>query len=231
MTTKAVFFDLYYTLIDYYPSREQLQVELIRKQGYEFEPARLSGPLHVADRYFYEEFNKRPLSKLPKEELNKVYIEYERILLAGLGITVSEEALAEILMQSFKVEKKMVLYDDVVPALSALKERGIIVGIISNMDKKIDGLLASLGLDKLTDVVMTSYKAGTTKPNPGIFQQAMEAASVSAEESVFVGDQYEVDIVGARSAGMKALLIDRNHLNNDPKCQSIDSLKFLLDII
>ncbi len=82
------------------------------------------------------------------------------------------------------------------------------LGVISNSDGSIGKLLAELGLGRYFASVTDSHICGCEKPDPRIFQAALESLSVTAERSIYVGDVYSVDFVGARNAGMKALLMD-----------------------
>jgi putative hydrolase of the HAD superfamily len=66
-----------------------------------------------------------------------------------------------------------------------------------------------LGLSAKLDVVVTSQDAGATKPKPEIFRFALQKAGLEPDEAIYVGDQYEIDVLGAKSVGMKGILIDR----------------------
>ena len=74
-------------------------------------------------------------------------------------------------------------------------------------------------------MVVTSQDAGANKPQPEIFRFALQKAGVKPAEAIYIGDQYQVDVVGARGAGMKAILLDRagNH-ENITDCPRIQSL-------
>jgi putative hydrolase of the HAD superfamily len=66
-----------------------------------------------------------------------------------------------------------------------------------------------LGLEPYLDFVVTSEEVGSDKPKPPIFLAALDRAGVNASEAAHIGDQYEIDVVGARGAGIKPILIDR----------------------
>ncbi len=66
-----------------------------------------------------------------------------------------------------------------------------------------------LGLEPYLDFVVSSEEVGANKPAPAIFLAAVEKAGVKASEAVHVGDQYELDVVGARGVGINPVLIDR----------------------
>jgi HAD superfamily hydrolase (TIGR01662 family) len=93
-------------------------------------------------------------------------------------------------------------------ALQELRSRGYRLGVISNSDGRIEALLESVGLAGYFDFIIDSHAVGVEKPDPRIFRMGCERAGVEPEEVVYVGDIYEIDIVGARSVGMRAFLID-----------------------
>ena len=90
-------------------------------------------------------------------------------------------------------------------ALAALHERGLTTAVVSNFDGRLPGLLAGLGLAPLLDAVVLASDAGACKPDPRIFQLALERLGIPASASVFVGDSTERDVAGARAAGMRAI--------------------------
>lgn len=93
-------------------------------------------------------------------------------------------------------------------ALEALRESGYRLGVISNADGRVEALLASRGLRGHFEFVLDSDVVGVEKPDPRIFQAAVERLALPPEECLYVGDLYPVDVVGARNAGLQAVLLD-----------------------
>jgi putative hydrolase of the HAD superfamily len=93
------------------------------------------------------------------------------------------------------------------PALARLKAAGLLLGVVSNSEGRVEQALEAAGLREYFDVVVDSAALGIEKPDPRIFQAALDALGVAPEEALYVGDLYEVDIVGARAAGMEAVLV------------------------
>jgi len=120
---------------------------------------------------------------------------------------------------------KMVLFDDVAPALTDLKERGLVLGLISNVDRDIAPRYQELGLSAWLQVMVTSQEVGFNKPHPEIFQAALKQAGVKPAEAIYVGDQYKIDVVGANKVGMVGILIDRGgffeEITDSPKIRSL----------
>lgn len=100
-------------------------------------------------------------------------------------------------------------YDDAAPALQAVREAGVRTVCVSNWDISLPEVLARVGLAELLDGVVSSAGTGARKPDPAIFERALELASCSPEEALHVGDTAAEDIAGAHAAGIRALLIDR----------------------
>jgi putative hydrolase of the HAD superfamily len=89
--------------------------------------------------------------------------------------------------------------------LEALRRRGLGLGVVSNFDRRLHGLLVGLGLSERIDAVVLPSDAGAQKPAAAIFELALARLGVAAAATVFVGDSDAEDIRGARSAGMRAV--------------------------
>ena len=229
---KAVFFDLYQTLIRYDPPREQLQAKVLKEFGIDVAPEAIRRALLIADEFAYQEHARWSLSKRPAEEKMAVYAQYQRILLKEAGVDASEQLIAGVLGKMQQFDMKLVLFDDVVPVLTQLRERRLILGLISNVDRDITPLCDELGLSSLLQVVVTSQNAGFNKPQPEIFREALRQAGVEPSEAIYVGDQYQIDVVGAREAGIKGVLLDRGddfrEVTDCPRIQNLtDVVKYL----
>ena len=116
--------------------------------------------------------------------------------------------------------------------LAELRERGFTLAVISNSDGRVEGDLDRLGLREHFATVVDSHVVGMEKPNPEIFRLALERIEVAAEESLYVGDVFGIDVMGARRAGLEAVLIDT--LGGYPgrvDCLRIQRLGELLDLL
>ena len=222
---KAVFFDLYQTLITYDPPREELEAQALRDFGIEVEPKALRLPMIMADEFFYQEHSRSPLSKRSKEEIKSLYVQYQTLLLKKAGVQPSPELIGGILAKWQSFNLKRVLFDDVLPILKELKDKGLLLGLISNVDHDIAPLFKELGLNSLLQVIVTSQEVEFPKPHPAIFQEAVNQAQVKPREAIYVGDQYQVDVLGAERAGLKGVLLDRygyfNEVTDHPRIQSL----------
>ena len=90
-------------------------------------------------------------------------------------------------------------------ALSQLQSRGYRLGVVSNFDARLPGILEGLGVLPFFDAVVLAGEVGVAKPAAAIFARALERIAVNAQEAVFIGDDAEKDLAGARGAGLRAL--------------------------
>jgi len=93
-------------------------------------------------------------------------------------------------------------------ALALVREAGLAAALISNSNGQARSIVESAGLAVDLDFVIDSGEAGVEKPDPAIFRLALDRAGVAAEEAAYVGDLYSVDVLGARAAGIEAVLLD-----------------------
>jgi putative hydrolase of the HAD superfamily len=124
------------------------------------------------------------------------------------GGTVSDGAFAR-LATHFRAAASWRVYEDVCPALDALRRSGVSMAVVSNWDSYLPALLEELGLAGYFARVFVSAIEETGKPHPEIFRRACTALDVRPSEALHVGDSPEDDYEGARNAGLRALLLDR----------------------
>jgi FMN phosphatase YigB (HAD superfamily) len=225
---KAVFFDFFNTLAYFDPPREQTYSEIAGSLGIKVTPDMITAALPEADAYWRAENFKQPVRQREQDDKVAVYKEYGLRILAGTGAT-SDQAL-QMLATAFSRGWIFKSFPDSVPALKLVKQRKLTTGLISNVGQEIDSYCSELGFEPYLDHKVTSFEVGFDKPRPEIFQLALDKAGVRADESVFVGDVYEQDIVGSRGVGMKPILINRNGIGSYD-CIVISDLSLLLDHI
>jgi putative hydrolase of the HAD superfamily len=113
--------------------------------------------------------------------------------------------------------------------LSALRSRGLALGVVSNWDSTLPGLLDRVSLAGFFDVVVSSSSTGASKPSPAIFLEALSRLGIGApdaSEALHVGDSLEEDYHAARAAGLAALWLDRSGrgVDGDPAIPTISTL-------
>ncbi|HUQ86290.1 MAG TPA: HAD-IA family hydrolase [Vicinamibacterales bacterium] len=121
---------------------------------------------------------------------------------------------------------------DVAPALAALKDRGLRLVVVSNANGRLKHLFDRVDLTKWFDHVLDSHEWGVEKPNPRLFELALEQSRADARNTVHVGDLYHVDVVGARKAGLReGILFDMAGLYEGVDCPRVTSLASLVEWI
>jgi putative hydrolase of the HAD superfamily len=126
--------------------------------------------------------------------------------------------LAETLLDDYRdgFPDACVLFADAAQTLSCLRTSGLKLGVITNGSIRMQSRkLQCLALAPMFDTILISDAEGISKPDPRIFHRALERLDISPTRSVFVGDHPEVDVAGARAAGMKAIW------RRDPKVSRI----------
>jgi HAD superfamily hydrolase (TIGR01509 family) len=116
-------------------------------------------------------------------------------------------------------------------SLRRLRAAGLRLGIVSNSDGRVEEALAASGLREYFDVVIDSSLVGVEKPDPAIFRAALDALGIRPEEALYVGDLYEVDVVGARAAGIEAVLLTPSSAGPGRPCRTAESIDELVDAL
>jgi HAD superfamily hydrolase (TIGR01549 family) len=153
------------------------------------------------------------------------------LILAHAGVTPSAgtaAALAEL--HTYHTASNLWEYvpDEVLPAIDALRRRGLRIVVVSNANGTLRAHLDRLQLTSRFDVVLDSADEGVEKPDPRLFEIALEKSAARKDTTIHVGDLYYVDVVGARSAGLRGVLLDEANLRPDADCPRVRSLDELV---
>jgi HAD superfamily hydrolase (TIGR01549 family) len=170
----------------------------------------------------------------PSEEYSRqTWIERERVILARLGIQNDAilGAYFERYQNIYREPGRIRTYAGVHEVLSHLRVDGYRLGIISNWGWDLPTYCELVGIAEYFDCIVASGRVGREKPHPGIFRHALVDLHVNAGRAVHVGDLYRDDIVGARGAGMAAILIDREDTAGEVDCPVIRELPELLSVL
>lgn len=209
MAFKAIFFDAAGTLIRPVKPIGESYVLLAKKYGKDVPP------LEVRRRFHDCFFSAAPLAfpgaapeKLP--ELERAWWKelVRKVFEAWGSFERFDDYFAE-LFSYFSGPDAWALFPEAVETLSVLKERRLILAVISNFDSRLLGILEGLGISSCFDSILISSRVGHAKPAPEIFHAALETHQLKPEESLHVGDSPEKDAAGARAAGLTGVLLDR----------------------
>jgi HAD superfamily hydrolase (TIGR01549 family) len=119
------------------------------------------------------------------------------------------------------------------PLLEALAGRGLRLAVVTNNVRREQQLkLARCGLTSLVEALVTSEEVGVQKPDPRIFQTALDQVGVSAPDAIMVGDAWATDIEGARRAGVRPVWLNRfGGLSPDPSVSELRSFEPLAEAL
>ncbi|MFP5225722.1 MAG: HAD family hydrolase [Actinomycetota bacterium] len=129
---------------------------------------------------------------------------------SGMGYELPQELLREVIEIDHEALRQTVRIDpETIATLELLRERGLKIGLVSNVVQLPELLhrdLAEFGIAERVDAVALSSEVGIRKPRPQIFEYALEKLDTKPVDAVFVGDRLVDDIAGAHALGMKAIL-------------------------
>ncbi len=120
---------------------------------------------------------------------------------------------------------------DVIPALQRLRKAGKKLVVVSNANGRMRAALDRVGVGPHVDLVIDSFEESVEKPDPRIFQLAMERIGSRPETTLHVGDLFHTDVAGAHAAGLRAVLLDMADLYGDHACERVRSLAELADLL
>jgi putative hydrolase of the HAD superfamily len=204
---RAVLFDVDFTL--FRPGPE------LGPEGY-----RRLGERHglLLDPARYPEARARAISVLQgKRELvhdDEIWIAFTEQIVRGLGGDAdgARECAADM-VREWERHENFTLFEDALPAMEELRRHDLRIGLVTNGQRDLEEFVAHHALE--VDAMVGSRLHGRIKPHPSIFVAALRELDVAPEETAMVGDSYEDDIEGARSLGMRAILLDRDGLRPD----------------
>ena len=191
--TRAVFLDALGTLVELEPP----WVLLRDRVPDEVDDRRLAAAVRAEMSYFKQHAHEGR----DAESLADLRRRCAEVLSRELGVEIGVRELVESV--------RMTAYPDAEPALKALREGGLKLIVVSNWDCSLGEVLERCGLAAHLDGALSSAEAGARKPDPEIFAAALQLAGCEAGEALHVGDTPEEDGGGARAAGIRVLLIDR----------------------
>jgi putative hydrolase of the HAD superfamily len=133
------------------------------------------------------------------------------VVRGALGATTGDglEAACTELFAHYADPDAWRVFPEVPRVLETLRARGVLLAVVSNFDGRLVPLLAALGLSQRVDAVVHSSQAGSAKPDPAIFLEALARLGVAPADALHVGDDPAADVEGARRAGLAAALVDR----------------------
>lgn len=231
---KTILFDLDGTLRHSQPSGAAVFTEYVAGRGYPISEDDRQRALRWEHYYWANSPELAADVGADKNEDQQFWCKYSyrRLVALGLSATVAK-SLAPQVCQHMEASYRP---ENVVPAelpgvLASLQVAGYRLGVVSNRDHPFWELLQEMGLCPFFDFSLAGGEVKSWKPEPGIFHAALERADSTAAQTLYVGDNYFADVVGARRAGLRPVLYDPDGLFHEPGCPVITSFDGLIELI
>ncbi|MFI1189008.1 HAD family hydrolase [Streptomyces californicus] len=226
MTPDGVLFDAAGTLFDLTPPIHDVIASTVADHGHVCAADRVEQALdHVGGTLGWPDDAPDPSSRV------RAWALFVRRIIEAADLRVRESdrpRIAEAAARTILRPANYAVFPDVAPVIERLAAERVPVAIVSNFDDLLFDVLGHTGLDTAFDTVLTSYRTGISKPDPRIFHLAAEAIGKDPATLLYVGDSVYSDMGGARAAGMRGVLIDRDGRNPTYTGDTIASLPGLL---
>jgi len=219
MNIKHVFFDLDHTLWDF---------ETNSNKTFEYIFKRNKINIEIDDfKEIYSPINAKYWKLFREDKVTKVELRYARLKEAFDVLNFkTDDDLIHILSEEYidYLANYNTLFEGALDVLSYLQEKYKMHIITNGFEEVQHRKLKNSNLLPFFDQIITSEKVGVKKPNPKIFQYALEASNAKSKESFMIGDNFEADIMGAKNVGMHTILCEFNGENHSEKVTSVRKL-------
>ena len=203
---RAVIFDVDFTLAKPGPDLGPDGYRALGlRYGLELDPSRYDEARAAA----FAEVKRHP--ELDHDE--EIWVLFTERVIIGMGGSGDTYRAAVEMEQRWALSAHFELYEDARPAVAALRERGLKIGMLSNSSRDLSEFISHHDLD--ADAVLTSHAHGKTKPHESIFRALLGRLEVEPAQAMMVGDTLHEDVEGALAVGMRAVLLDREGRHPD----------------
>ncbi len=225
-----IFFDLDRTLWDFEKSAVEAFEEIFERQGLREKGIKDHKHFHKV----YSVHNHRLWDLYREGLLDKETLRWKRFYLTLLDLGINDKRLAEKIGEEYLEisPRKVNLFPHAMETLACLAEK-YHLHLITNGFQEVQAIkVKASGMHRYFEKLITSEGAGVKKPDPRIFYFALEKTGALADESLMVGDDYPVDIEGARRIGMDQVFFDPESLSpENGSTYKIKDLKELCDFL
>ena len=218
-----VFLDVGGTLVYSDPSATDIFHRVLATRGHRLDRERISRLLRTPETIV------TLIRPFPPGKEGTFFREVNARVIEHLGLD-SDDAMLDDIHAEYEKGVAWKLYPESLTILRTLRDAGYRLGVISNASHSLPAILEQLGLAKYFDTITYSFDVGAEKPDVRIFRRAIAQANATEERCVHVGDSFEADYLGARRAGLHAVLVCREGEPPAP-CPLVRSLDGLSDLL
>jgi len=217
---RAVLFDAAETLFTTRGTVGQIYGSIARRYG-------STAPVEAIQAAFARQF--RGAGPLSIEDQKGWWKDVVHRVFSEVGMVDNFDQFFDEVYERFRSSEGWVLFPDTIEALTDLKRSGLKLGVISNFDNRIYSVMKSLNILHFFDTVTLSSETGYCKPDPEIFDAAIQALGVPASEVLLVGDSLRDDVEAGMRAGLHAALLDRD--NRHPGVEHVPRISSLTEAL
>jgi putative hydrolase of the HAD superfamily len=227
---RAVLFDAGETLVHPVPSFPEVFVRIVAASGHRCEPDDVVAASAIVLERFSEAAARDERWTTSPERSRRFWTDIYERMLEALALP-AHDGLRDTLYRGFTDLANYGVFDDVAPTLGALAATGRTLGVVSNYEPWLEDLLAAEGVADLLPIRAISGIEGIEKPDPRLYELALERAEVDARDAVYVGDNPEFDVDPPTALGMYAVLIDRRERHPDHPGPRVTDLRELTPLL
>jgi putative hydrolase of the HAD superfamily len=203
---RAVLLDALGTLLELEPPAPRLRAELASRVGARVSLAQAQAAIGAEIAYYRAHFDEgRDHASLASLRRRSAEVLVEALPNGARELLPAGDGAVELLLSSLHFRA----FPDALSALPRLRDGGARLVVASNWDVSLHEVLERVGLSRDLDGIVTSAEVGARKPDPAIFERALELAGVPAADVLHVGDTLAEDVAGARNVGIEPVLIVR----------------------
>lgn len=234
---RTIFFDIGFTLLYSYPSDQEICRRVCARLGIHLHEQDLAKQWSVAEDFFIRHMRANRYVWANDATIREFWTMYYMKMLRPLMKDHSEHLLHELahmITREYDAPTSWQMYPDVLPTLQMLRSsKKYTLGAISDWSNALGSILQRLKLNTYFDCLLISSVTGHSKPSTVLYETALERANTVADYTLHIGDSYPLDVLGARSAGMTPILLDRKHQikQDQVDCLLIHSLSELLPLL
>ncbi len=232
-----VFFDVGYTLMALFPSRGDVYAEIAYRHGYNLSPLVIQQNFNqLEEEWNNEKIMSQPVMQASLPTVSEHYAQFNAEILIRSGISKSDKNLAvsigkEIFNTVFTDYTRWRTFTDVEKFLKMLKQQGKKLAVVENWDNRLGSFMKKWRLDSYFEFILAGGGFDLRKPNPQLFELALQKARIKPNAALHIGDMYVDDVLGAKKAHITPLLFDvsRRFINKD--CLRFYHYQELIDLL